>query len=562
MRANIVYTCAYNAEKTIERTILSMLAQTEQNWIWYMLDNGSADTTGDIIRKYAAKDERIVLLVNSQNWVMAPGNGWWEIIHSYQDTDCLCFLDADDEYKPNFLEHMLNFMTEYQLDIAACGYDFISASTGHQYASRVPERNLILDTPEAYGLHFPDYHVFMRTMWGKLYRISVIRQIDNERTPSLHIYGGDTRGTAEYFRNAQRVGLLAESLHRYYVSTTSSSYQLDATRFICDHVLDNQMRTILVDKCGAVSRQNHVFLLAVYFDGINDTYNVLKHAPLPASEELAALHTLLTSDSMRRYIAWTGGYGEEETRFYEEIVRRLIEGQVCRTQKGSQPAAEIILVLYPHLSNIISQDGLRFLFQAIPDLIEPLTKRNYADVLDGLHHWFDCHGSDHSLLTEFQVNLYRLLGKPDEERFVLLIDIKQTRPRSAESLQVDVQIYELMGKSLLLQNVSAGLANKFSPVVRLILQEDFLGALDKYIAVSENLEIADEDVESYFLLGQNLSAAAESADLYIYFKKLWIAYLLDCSRYAEASRELAEWEQALPGDEELAVFRQQLSNCP
>ena len=71
--------------------------------------------------------------------------------------------------------------------------------------------------------------------------------------------------------------------------------------------------------------------------------------------------------------------------------------------------------------------------------------------------------------------------------------------------------------------------------------------------------IADEDAEAYVLLGQNLSAAAGHTGAYVHFKKMWVSYLLDCSRNEEASRKLDELEQLLPGDEDLTALRKRLN---
>lgn len=54
-----VYTQAYNVENYIEQCIKSVLSQTFQDFEWILVENGSTDKTREIIRKYAALDERI-----------------------------------------------------------------------------------------------------------------------------------------------------------------------------------------------------------------------------------------------------------------------------------------------------------------------------------------------------------------------------------------------------------------------------------------------------------------------------------------------------------------------
>ncbi len=52
-----ILTPAYNPRRYISQTIRSILSQTYQDWEWIILDDGSTDGTGDIIR--SAKDRRI-----------------------------------------------------------------------------------------------------------------------------------------------------------------------------------------------------------------------------------------------------------------------------------------------------------------------------------------------------------------------------------------------------------------------------------------------------------------------------------------------------------------------
>jgi hypothetical protein len=150
------------------------------------------------------------------------------------------------------------------------------------------------------------------------------------------------------------------------------------------------------------------------------------------------------------------------------------------------------------------------------------------------------------------------MGQSDDGIFLLLVEIKNHRPISARQIDIDTRIVGLISKYPLLKYLSASLASQFSQVVCLVMKDNFIQALGEFIMASTNIEIVDSDMEAYILLGVNLSAIAKDTNTYIYFKKIWISYLLDCSRNEEAEVELDEFGQILPNDDDFTELRNQL----
>lgn len=98
----------YNAENYIEASIKSVLAQTYKNWELIIVDDCSVDNTEEIVKTFLS-DKRIRLLKNernsgaavSRNYALREAKGRW-----------IAFLDSDDIWKPEKLEHQLKFMKE------------------------------------------------------------------------------------------------------------------------------------------------------------------------------------------------------------------------------------------------------------------------------------------------------------------------------------------------------------------------------------------------------------------------------------------------------------------
>ena len=296
MQKIIFWTCAYNSEKTVKRAINSVLSQTYSNLLYYIVDNGSTDLTGKIIHEMAQNDSRIIPLRNEQNMVWKKENTWIDIALKMNSDDIFCFLDADDAYKPDFCEKMLTFMKKNKLDIAACGNDFIDSISGNITNVRKLSTNLILYS-QGFSYYFPVYHQFMRTTWAKAYRISVIKQFDPSRI-CCSGYGWDTIVTLENFRNASRVGILGESLHEYYVSKHSLSYQFDSQRIKSPELLYRAAQRFLMDKCSQITPSNQDFLLCVYFGDLVDALKILLNVEIPNYEKIKYLLNLLENEPM------------------------------------------------------------------------------------------------------------------------------------------------------------------------------------------------------------------------------------------------------------------------
>lgn len=281
------FTFAYNASSTLPRTIESILNQTCQDWIYYLCDNGSTlDNTREIIKEYASRDSRIIPIYMDENDPYEASRiGFSKISNS--NADYFCMVDADDEYYPEFLEKALDFMEAASLDIVACGNDFIDAQSSRVLGVRKISNRVILEDRRSYDSLFAVCHQFMRTIWGKIYKVALFREFDfcnKEWDYYKVVYGGDTLFFMKMATYAKRVGILDESLHRYYVSAKSSSYNWNPHRLEADRVLYERAIDFLYAKVGYVSEYNKCFLDQVYLNAVRDTLVVMFRADVSRLE--------------------------------------------------------------------------------------------------------------------------------------------------------------------------------------------------------------------------------------------------------------------------------------
>ena len=98
---------AYNGEKTIKRTIDSILSQTVTNFKLIISDDKSTDSTPQICREYEKKDKRVKYIQKNKN------EGWIENFRSLakkSDTKYFVWISQDDYWNKQFIEKNINFL--------------------------------------------------------------------------------------------------------------------------------------------------------------------------------------------------------------------------------------------------------------------------------------------------------------------------------------------------------------------------------------------------------------------------------------------------------------------
>ena len=107
-----IITPTFNSERFIAETIVSVQAQTYQDWEMIIVDDCSTDRTAEIVASFQEKDSRIKYFHNatnkgsafSRNLALQNAKGKW-----------IAFLDSDDLWHPEKLEKQIEFMKKKQL---------------------------------------------------------------------------------------------------------------------------------------------------------------------------------------------------------------------------------------------------------------------------------------------------------------------------------------------------------------------------------------------------------------------------------------------------------------
>ena len=112
---------AFNAEKTIKKSIESVFQQTYKNWILIVIDDNSSDLTYSIVESYKKIDNRIILLKTPLHKKKGP---YFPRNHGlkYANTRFIAFLDADDIWYKNKLELQIKLHKTQNFSISCSAY--------------------------------------------------------------------------------------------------------------------------------------------------------------------------------------------------------------------------------------------------------------------------------------------------------------------------------------------------------------------------------------------------------------------------------------------------------
>lgn len=99
----------YNKKDNIGKTLESALAQTFTDFEVIVVDDGSTDGSGDLVRAIASEDPRIRLITQENRYIGAARNRGVK----HAGGEYIAFLDADDLWKTNHLEELYALAKSY-----------------------------------------------------------------------------------------------------------------------------------------------------------------------------------------------------------------------------------------------------------------------------------------------------------------------------------------------------------------------------------------------------------------------------------------------------------------
>lgn len=205
----------YNVEEYLPMCLDSILNQTYQNIELVCVNDGSPDNCGQIIKKYAAMDERILAITQKNQGLSAARNTGMRYAHG----EYTMFVDSDDWIEAETCEAAVGVALKYDADLVMWSYV-------REYGQDLKEKYMFWKDESIFEkaqvqnqlhrricglfgeeLRHPDYANALETVWGKLYLTE--RIVDN------HVGFVDTKeiGTEDALFNLYVLGYIERAVY-------------------------------------------------------------------------------------------------------------------------------------------------------------------------------------------------------------------------------------------------------------------------------------------------------------------------------------------------------------
>lgn len=203
---------AYNVEKYVQRAVESIQRQTLTDFELLVVDDGSTDRTGDIVRGLTRHDQRIIDFHPKNGGAPAARNLALDHAHGKY----VFFMDADDWAEPDMLQDMVDVAEQNHLELVVAGF-YIDTFYGRdgQHTSETKSRpSRIYDTQHEFRA--AAWQLFDQNLlyppWNKLFLRERLERLNIRFRPT---FWDDFPFVLDYIRDVERVGVIERAYYHF-----------------------------------------------------------------------------------------------------------------------------------------------------------------------------------------------------------------------------------------------------------------------------------------------------------------------------------------------------------
>lgn len=250
----------YNAERTLARSVDSVLTQTEGNWELWLVNDGSADSSLAICRNYEASDPRIHVINKPNGGVASARNVGLDAATG----EYVAFLDSDDVYEPDCLKNLLELAEREGAQVACGSVTEVRPEKDGAEKADVLKSGVFCTQKDILHCFFLDNPYWLFACWNKLF---CRKTIGDTRFSELAI-GEDAVFCAEILMRCKVYAVTDKAIYRYYIYSQSAMHEDTFSLRRIDHL---KSWLLIYDLVGKVSERLRCYC-AVRIVHIADIY--------------------------------------------------------------------------------------------------------------------------------------------------------------------------------------------------------------------------------------------------------------------------------------------------
>lgn len=240
----------YNAGRSLNVCVESIISQTYRNIEIILIDDGSTDEDAKTCDSFAASDNRIKVIHKQNAGVSAARNTGLSVAAG----EYIFFCDSDDYLAENTLELLHDAVVSDAIDMSATGLVFVYSDGKH--VDYKLENNIVsLDASinDSYSI----FNSFFNALYAKLYRKSIIDEYSVKCNENISILE-DGSFVLEYLSHCSKIACIEECCY-FYVQDNPTS-------------LMNRFNENAVDAYEYYYAQNQWLIKLLNRENLNDFY--------------------------------------------------------------------------------------------------------------------------------------------------------------------------------------------------------------------------------------------------------------------------------------------------
>jgi len=235
----------YNTERYLQICLDNIIGQTHTNLEIILVNDGSTDNSLSIIKEYAAKDSRIMVIDIDNGGLGRARNKGLDVCTG----DYIMFCDSDDWYDLDICEHLINAINSGNFDFAMCGIRTIN-DKGKELKRYFEYSNKIeISKNELLKRYFVD-ELLLSSSVNKIYTKRLFKGL---RYPE-GIFYEDRFISVDLFLRTETVIFTGKVKYNYYIrqgSITNKSFSKSDIDYVNVMIRDKE-------KLGDISEENKI----------------------------------------------------------------------------------------------------------------------------------------------------------------------------------------------------------------------------------------------------------------------------------------------------------------